>query len=305
MNINNTTIFAMKKKLFAAALVVLAGSISASAQEAFKSLSLGLEIGTTGAGVELALPLVTDHIVLVGGFNAPTISHVFTTEMEPDIINDRIDEVNTSLASLQEYGINESVTSRFSEIPISVTPVVNLCTVKAMLELYPFKKSSFHVTVGAFFGLGGTEFLSGTVGTGKTFWNEFTALENEVNALNDKYKGYPGFEPVYIDESDLRFNAGKKTYAVREKDGEGVMDVALKIAKVRPYVGLGFGRSTPQKHFSFQHEIGVWYHGTPALTSDSEVAYDSSAYSVADDLSILDKFSIYPVFTFRLIYRIF
>lgn len=296
----------MKKKSFVIVLALLACGVSGEAQQAFKSLSLGLEVGTTGAGVELAIPIVTDHIVLVGGFNAPSISHGFTMNIDPDIINDRIDEVNASLSELQQYGINEHVDTRFSEIPLTISPVLNLGSVKAMVELYPSKKSSFHFTVGAYFGLGSVNFVSATVSTGNTFWSEFGSLQDEVNALNEKYSDYPGFTPVSINDSDLQFNVGKKTYAVHEQSGEGVVDAALEIAKVRPYVGLGFGRSVPNRHFGFQFELGAWYHGKPALTSDSEVTYNSSAYySLIDDISFLDKVVFYPSLTFRFIYKIF
>lgn len=294
----------MKNKLFVAAFALLAVCVSGAAQQAFKSLSLGFEVGTTGAGVELAIPIVTDHIVLIGGFNAPTLSCSFTTDVDPDIINNRIDEVNTSLSSLQQYGINEQITTRFSEIPLTVSPVVNLGSVKAMIELYPSKKSSFHFTVGAYFGIGDVNFVSATASTGKTFWSEFNSLKDEVNALNEKY-GDLLDSPVSINDSDLQFNVGEKTYAVREENGEGVVDTALGITKVRPYVGLGFGRSMPKKHLGFQFDLGAWYHGTPTLSSNSEVSYNSSAETLLDDISFLDKLCFYPSVTFRLIYRIF
>lgn len=289
----------MNKKLLVAA-ATLAVCSAASAQQAFQSLSFGLEVGTTGAGVELAMPIVTDHIIIKAGFNAPAISYAFSSAVDPSEINYQIDEVNYQLASL---GIDERINTRFSDITLSARPVLNLSMAKVMFELYPFKKSSFHITAGAYFGMGTDGFISSTFTTDEVFWSDFTALQEEVAQLNGKYQDVPGYEAYDIDA--LRFSAGNRTFEMTGKDGKGYLDASLMVAKVRPYVGLGFGRSVPKKHFGFQLDLGLWYHGTPSLTSTTEVAYDASAESLIDDLSLLDQVAFYPQISLRLTYKIF
>lgn len=287
----------MKKNLFVLALFV-AFPVMSGAQQAFQSLGFGIEVGTTGAGVELSFPIVTNHIVIKGGFNAPSVSYPFSSSVDAGSLNSAIDDVNLQL---QNIGSDERISTRFSDVMLTARPTVNLSTAKAMLEYYPFKKSSFHFTVGAYFGLS-DDFITVNATTDKQFWGDFESLQQEVDALNEKYQDAPGYTPVTIDE--LRFSAGERTFEIREKDGAGHIDAAISIAKVRPYVGLGFGRSVPNGRVGFQLDLGAWYHGTPSLESSNEVTFDPSAESLVKDISLLDKLSWYPQISFRLTFRI-
>ena len=86
----------MKKILFAiAALSAL--SVPAFSQQAFNSLSFGIEAGTTGVGIQLAMPLVTDHIVLVAGFNAPSLNFNTNFEVDMEQVNTSLETVNSNL----------------------------------------------------------------------------------------------------------------------------------------------------------------------------------------------------------------
>ena len=278
--------------------LVLAAS-SAGAQQAFNSLSFGLEAGTTGVGVELAMPVVTDHIVVKLGFNAPSLSYNFPLSLSMDQANASIDKLNAQFRSL---GISEQIQSRVSDMQVNLRLVLNLSTVKLMFEYYPFRKSSFHLTFGAYFGMG-DNFLSATMTADQSSWDSFTALRDEIDALNAKYQHLEGYTEYNLD--DIQYNIGNRTYALMEKDGTAYADASLLVNRARPYFGLGFGRSVPEGHFGFQFDLGVWYHGTPTLSSENEVAYNPSAESLADDISLLDKFILYPQLSLRLIYKIF
>ena len=92
------------KKLFALALVLLSGAGAANSQEAFKHLSIGLEAATTGIGLELALPIVTDHLVLAAGYNYGNASFNVKGNSTLNVaelsgrINQYIDNANNFLA---------------------------------------------------------------------------------------------------------------------------------------------------------------------------------------------------------------
>ena len=151
------TLYNRRKITAALAAFALAGT-TAGAQQAFNSLSFGVELGTTGVGVELAMPLVTDHMVFKLGFNAPSLSYGFSTTMPMDQVNATVDNIN---AQLQQLGLPGHIDTRMPDMELSLRPVLNLSTAKLMLEYYPFRKSSFHITAGAYFGMG-DNFLSAT-----------------------------------------------------------------------------------------------------------------------------------------------
>lgn len=288
----------MKKKFLPLSVFLSALAYPAISQEAFNSLSFGLEAGTTGIGAELALPLVTDHLVLAVGFNAPSLSYPLSRQLPVDAANAVIGDMNAQLESL-------GAAERVSELPVAeltLRPVLNLSTAKLMLEYYPFRKSSFHLTAGAYFGMG-DNFVSASVSTDMAFWSAFSAVRNEISGLNEKYGDNPGYEALEVGWP--LFSLGERTFSMHEKEGAGYSDLSIQVAKVRPYVGLGFGRSVPSGHFGFQFDIGVWYHGVPRLSSPNEVEYNAEAVSLLKDISLLDRLVLYPQVSLRLIYRIF
>lgn len=288
----------MKKNLvIVASLLVL--FFPARAQEAFNSLSFGLEAGTTGVGVELALPLVSDHLAFAVGFNAPSLSYPFTRTLPMDAVNGTLSSINSQLESI---GAADRVTSTLPDVELTIRPVLNLSTFKLMLEYYPFRKSSFHITAGAYFGMG-ENLVSASVSVDSDFWAAFTAVQEEVNAVNVKYGDVPGY--VALTPGNIEFSAGDRTFALSGKDGTGNADILFKVSGLRPYAGIGFGRSVPKGHLGFQFDIGVWYHGIPVMHSDDEVQYDPDAFRLAGDISIIDRLVFYPQVSLRLIYRIF
>ena len=90
----------MKSKLVAALAFLLAAPFIGRAQQAFENLSLGIELGTVGVGVELAVPVVTGHVVVKAGFNAPSLSYPFSATLSSDGANAMIDGMNARLESL-------------------------------------------------------------------------------------------------------------------------------------------------------------------------------------------------------------
>ncbi len=289
----------MKKILFAiAALSAL--SVPAFSQQAFNSLSFGIEAGTTGVGVQLAMPLVTDHIVLVAGFNAPSLN--FNTSFDVDM-----EQVNTSLetvnSNLQAAGLPDRINTRFDDVDLGTSAALNLSTLKAALELYPFKRSSFHITAGVFYGMNDT-FISAVATSDKTFWSNYKDIQAEVAAINEKYKDEPGYTPADI--SSIRASVNGHTYEVKEHDGAGRVDMNLVLPRVRPYATIGFGRSMPKGHFSFQGDLGVFY-ARPEISSPNEVEFDPSAEDLLKDLPGVspDRLCFWPMLSLRLIYKIF
>lgn len=288
------------RKTFLLACLLFLSGVSVWGQKAFGSMSLGLEVGTTGVGVDLALPLATDHLVLRGGFMAPSLSIPYSTTVSSGRVNALLDEVNSQLAL---SGIDEGIYTRFSDVRLDASTVVNFSSARLLLEYYPFRKSSFHLVAGAYFGMG-DYLLSVDVRSDEQFLSDLNSARVELDAINAKYADVPGYQAVAFPEPV--FNIDGKTYGIGESGGRAVFDASLAVAKVRPYFGLGFGRSVPNGRFGFQFEIGAWYHRRPYLVSDyAKSSFDPDAPGLSYDSTLLDYFVIYPNVSLRLTYKIF
>ena len=295
----------MMKKTIVTIVAALAVCAGASAQEAFKHLSVGLEIGTTGAGIQLALPVVSNHLVFTAGYKFPSVSISMTTTYPMDEINSAIDEVNQSLS---QAGLPDRISTRFNAAEVTAKAKLNFGAVTTMLEYYPSVKSSFHIVAGLYIGTG--DFLSAEGMTDKTVWANLKSVESEVNALKAKYSDIPEIQSLdgnLIDKAKATVN--DQTVQLIEKNGAGYLDLQLLMPTVRPYLGVGFGRSIPDSHFGVQCDLGVWYHGKLGLTSkECGVAYDASAEVVSgidDVMQVVEKIPVYPQISVRLVYRIF
>lgn len=306
------------KKLLILAITLLAGVSALHAQEAFKHLSLGLEAGTAGVGIEMNLPVVTNHVVLKVGYNWLSFPYNTYTNVPTSNLNDKVRDVNSRIADanrrLAAYGekINTTFNTSFeSSTRIDVGARANLSNVKALFEIYPSKNSGFHFTAGAFIGLS-PNLAEVDVSVDNSFWTnvdsfdrELSSLRGEVDALKQKYsQEVDEVKDVNLPTmpNELKFSMGNDTYSVRRG---GRLNAGLKVMQIRPYLGIGLGRSLPGGHFGFQADLGAWYHGTPSIDSPNQVPYDSSAPKAGFNLDVVKQVPVYPVLSFRLIYKIF
>ena len=110
------------------------------------------------------------------------------------------------------------------------------------------------------------------------------------------------------------------------KANNGLIDLRLTTAKVKPYIGIGFGRMVPKpdKRVGVAMDLGVQFHGTPKLegyasattlsgTLHKWVELDANDFdfgqefkdNVEDALDIILKVKVWPVLNVRITGRIF
>lgn len=160
-------------------------------------------------------------------------------------------------------------------------------TFDVKLDFYPFpNSSSFFLSAGASFGGEKLATLSG----------HSDEAEKYINQLSDMGK-YEGNYYINIDD---------ETRIPIDRNGNATGRV--EVSKVRPYVGLGFGRHTPGKRIGMRIELGAQFHGTPNIVADNAIGNINSAIKgeVDNDLvEIIDKMVVYPVLKLTLCGRIF
>ena len=295
------------KKLILSLAILATNAFCANSQEAFSHLSLCVEVGTTGPGLNLAMPVVSDKVFVRLGVNFPSLAYENNNIFSTAEVNKGIEIINTKIDDLNK---NPLIVDKFSTIKgrledptkLSVMQKANFGALNLLFQYYPFRKTSFHVVAGFYYGFNDT-FLSADLNTSDKLWSDYKAIRAEVEALNEKAKKHgENFELP-----DVQGNISGRTFMVKEKDGHGYLNAGLNIARFRPYVGLGFGRTVPgtDKRLGFCFDLGCWFHQAPKLVSENEVPFDSYAYEIDFDLNQIKQLNVYPRVSFSLNYLLF
>ena len=253
-------------------------------ERAFQHLSVGVELlSTTGFGIELATPL-NSHFALRGGismfplrYNAPidvTIADGIIGKMENAIQQDPT--IATELA-------NRKLPTNPRNISTDVDGIASLGLIngKLLVDFYPVKNGSFHLTGGLYIGAGKLVKIEGK-------------MQEATDVLNVMKKhGHDFFNDEFINDSNI--------------PGKDVMhlDGSIGINSVKPYIGLGFGRAIPKRRVNFCVELGAFYQGSPELSSENKSIQNLIDKHLGDITDLLKKASLYPVLSFKINVKLF
>lgn len=153
---------------------------------------------------------------------------------------------------------------------------LNMGDVKLLADIYPIKNSSFHATAGFYIGK-----------------DEVVTFEN-TKAVTDFEPG----EGFFIGDYLVGFN------------DDGYAKGSIKVAKFKPYLGIGFGRAVPKGRVGVSADLGVQFWGTPGVyekQTSQDLKLEKSNVGDNDNgvLDIVSKISVFPVMTIRIAGRIF
>lgn len=218
----------------------------------FNALSVGVSAGTTGVGIDVATP-VTPYFAVRGGVSFMPGFHI-NTDVDVDVNDPNYGSIPTTL------DMTGSMTRTSGEL---------------LVNYYPFLRSSFFVTAGAYFG-----------------GSKLVKIDAHSDALKE-YVNQGGKAGIVI---------GNQTIPV---DKDGNIAGGLEVSGFRPYLGLGFGRAVPQKRIGVMFELGVQFHGRPDVYTDAGVLGSTSADGDDSFTKIMDKLTVYPVMKIRLCGRLF
>ena len=223
----------------------------------FNSLSIGVNAGTTGWGVDLATP-IGQHLALRAGL---TIMPNFSYS----------DDVDVSVDYSSSHHPGGSIPAN-----IEAEGSIGRTAGEVLLNLYPFKRSSFFLTGGAVWG--GDKVI------------KISGHSNEL-AQYQELAGKAGIE------------IGDYIIPV---DKNGNISGGIKVSSFRPYVGIGFGRIVPKnKRIGMLFEMGVQMHGTPEVYTDYGNLGNLLEEADNEFTDIMNKITVYPVIRLRLCGKIF
>lgn len=258
----------MRIKLLFVSLAMVFTAVGAQAQESdkncFNHLAVGVSVGTTGIGIDVATPICNYVQMRAGVDFVPNIK--FSTDLDIDAPN------------VPNYTIPNE---------IEVEGKVGFTNGKLLFDVYPFKKSSWHITAGAYFG------SSKIV---KAYNKQDGLLSDLAKYNNDVENGVlPGMSKVGVELGDY----------LLEPDDDGNVNAYIKTASFKPYLGIGYGRAVPKKRIGFMFDLGVQFWGTPKVyCNDHRLTEDDVDGDDGGIMKTLSKVKVYPVINFRLCGRI-
>ena len=167
---------------------------------------------------------------------------------------------------------------------VAVTGKLAMTTGHLLFDIYPSKESSFHFTAGAY--LGGDKAAE--------VYNKDDGALLAVTAYNR-----------------VAPNSQKAGYTLGNyfltPDENGNVNANIKVSKLRPYVGLGFGRTVPTKsRVACNFDMGVQFWGKPKVTCQGEeLTEDDLNGNDGGAVKFISKMSVWPVLNVRVAVRLF
>ena len=243
----------------------------------FDNMSVGLGLGTTGISLDVAAPITPILAVRLGADIVPKIT--IHPKLDLGITKD-IQEISMDL-------IGERLPDK-----IDFDGKIKFAAGHLLVDIYPFKKSSFHVTAGAYLG-------------GKEIGNLNTAGDQILLKAIYEYN-----KAIELVDPDLKVGVKLGNYFL-EPNKDGVIKTSLEVNALRPYIGIGFGRAVPTKHrFACNFDLGFQFWGTPKIYLEGDNGKKHLDKSDLDPesakaLKKLSETTFWPVLNVRCAFRLF
>ena len=165
---------------------------------------------------------------------------------------------------------------------------------KFLVDIFPGKNCMFHFTVG---------FYAGTRQVGNLIASqvEFGAEPNlEVVERYNRDINTPG---------TMVYGRGLTPIDVNMEDGTplfymgNAVPAEIRVNPVKPYFGIGVGRTVPRKRVGVKGELGVMYWGTPRIYNGINNITECS--EIRDVTKVSNKIPVYPMLKITIFGRIF
>ena len=244
----------------------------------FNHLGAAVGVGTTGITVDLGTT-ITPWVQLRAG-----------VDIMPQF------KLNTSL-SLGEIDAETNSYNKPEMNDIDVQGKLSNTTGHFLFDIFPITHlSSFHVTVGGYFG--GNSLIRAYNTSGQDQLKDIYEYNNRLGQY------------AHVPESEGKIGAELGDYFI-QPNKNGNVEASIKVWKFRPYVGLGFGRIVPNSRINCLFDLGVQFWGNPGVWNDTaephpEQLTDSGMKgSDGGIIKTISKISVYPVLSIKLVGKIF
>ena len=275
---------------------------------ALKHLELSLSLGTSGVGLDVAVPVSQIVQVRLGYDYMPQFKKQFYMNLAGGgeaarQYNGQGNRVKTKFDNIRQYLYEE--TGKEIDDHIFRTGRLTMNNLKALLDIFPLKyNKNWHVTAGIYYGPAQVAKVEDN--------DESTTTLSLMELYNQDYEEARA--------SDAIKSYGRLTLYPGDKNGkpclvdpadDGSVTVSVKTNAIKPYLGVGYtGRLISSRDdWKVSAELGVWiWGGAPKQrmhdgTSLSDLSNIHGALS--DYVKVIDFLKVYPVLNVRFSKTIF
>ena len=215
----------------------------------FNHLSIGLNTGLTGAGIDVAMP-VHKIVTVRAGISGWNIGDI------------KFKAINTASEITSMQMVEEDAIRRaqiVDKVELAANP--NFWNFYLLGEVHPFKNQPLYFSAGLF--VGSQNFVH--------FRNTNEGALGFLYDANQKVEDYnrlyrTNYPPIGLKFGDYIFTA----------DENGNIDVRMKTNAVKPYIGVGFGQHLAKTHrVSLAVDAGLLFWGTPKFVLNNGTEIDS------------------------------
>src|SRR5574344_1273922 len=282
-------------------------------------LDIGVTMGTTGIGIDLASP-ISQNMQFRTGF--AFIPH--------------FDKISDMMENITGYEIDQHV---------DMIGQPRFYNFKFLVDVFPFRNKKWHVTGGFYLGpstiakaYNTTEDMPTLLGV--NLYNKMYDYMINEKYIDEPFIGNINLDPAIGDQLKAKMQSYgrlgvhiadyKKTEGTTEDnpcmlvpDKDGMMKAEVKVNnKIRPYIGFGYGNAMHLKknQFNISFDCGLmFWGGTPkVLTYNAQDAetLELKEVDLANDVEnvkgkvgtyvdLIKMFKVFPVINLKIAYRIF
>ena len=274
----------------------------------FKHLEVSLTLGTSGVGLDVAVPVSQIVQVRLGYDYMPQFKKQFRMNLAGGgeaarQYNGQGNRVKTKFDKIQQYLYEE--TGKEIDDHILLTGQMSVHNLKALVDIYPLKYNKhWHITAGIYYG-------PAQVGKAEDNSESATTL-SLMEMYNQDYEKASPSDPIK--------SYGRLTLYPGDKNGkpclvdpadDGSVTISVKTNAIKSYLGVGYtGRLISSRDdWKVSAELGVWiWGGAPKQrmhdgTSLSDLSNIHGA--LGDYVKVINSLKVYPVLNVRFAKTIF
>lgn len=275
----------------------------------FKHLELSLTAGTTGVGLDVAIPLCRFMQIRLGYDYMPSFKKQFSMNLAGGgqaarQYNAQGNRIRTPFDRIQQFMFEETGTD--IDDHILLTGKLTMHNMKAFVDIYPLRYNKhWHITAGVYYGPEEFAKTESTIESQTTLsmMDSYNTMCEEAGA-SDPIKSYgrlalyPGDrngKPCLVDPAD-----------------DGTVRISVRSNAIKPYFGFGYtGRLVGTRDdWKVSAELGVlFWGGTPSQRmhdgTDLSQNMKNIPGALGDYVGIIKAMKVYPVLNVRFAKTIF
>ena len=289
----------------------------------FSHLEVGVGVGTTGIGIDLATH-ITDHLRVRAGVDfTPHIKVPMSFSLQSYTDEGGVNAGN--FEKMQSY--MKKLTGIDVDDRVDLDGVPTMTSFKLLFDVYPWVDRGWRFTAGFYAGGRRAAKALNTMGEmpsllAVNIYNNFYDYIMSDDAIDKPIFGNTYLDPFMVDEirEDLEGQGYMGIHVGDYKDGrpymmqpdkDGMVEVSAFVNRFKPYVGLGYtGDLGKTKRWKLDVDCGMMmWGGTPSLIVHDGVNLSKDIVNIkgkpGDYVDMMKAFKVYPVVSVSVSYRIF